>query len=51
MKFMEEIMQIRLISKRKHHFVLTDVSASLQLTLYQVAIRLHKSENMVIKCA
>jgi hypothetical protein len=28
MKFMEEIMQIGLISKRKHHFVLIDVSSS-----------------------
>jgi hypothetical protein len=28
MKFMEEIMQIGLISKRKRHFVLIDVSAS-----------------------
>jgi hypothetical protein len=38
---MEEIMQIGLISKRKHHFVLIDVSLSLNLTSYQIAIRLH----------
>jgi hypothetical protein len=41
MKFMEQIMQIGLIFKRKHHFVLIDVSTSKKLTLYQIAIRLH----------
>ncbi len=40
MKFMEEMMQIGLISKRKHHFVLIDVSASLKL--YEIAIRLYR---------
>jgi hypothetical protein len=41
MKFMEEMMQIGLISKRKHHFVRIDVSASMKLTSYQIAIRQH----------
>jgi hypothetical protein len=31
MKFMEEIMQIGLISKRKHHFVLLDVQLVLEV--------------------
>jgi len=34
------MMQIGLISKRKHHFVLIDVSASLKL--YEIAIRLYR---------
>jgi len=38
---MEEMMQIGLISKRKHHFVRIDVSASMKLTSYQIAIRQH----------
>jgi hypothetical protein len=51
MNFMEEIMQIGLISKRKHHFVLIDVSileVDFVSNSYRMALSLR---NMLIKCA
>jgi hypothetical protein len=50
MKFMEEIMQIGLISKREHHFVLIDVSVlevDFMSNSYKMALSLR---NMLIKC-
>ncbi len=46
MKFMEEMMQIGLSFKRKHHFVLIDVSASLKFTWYEIAIRLYRVQEI-----
>jgi hypothetical protein len=51
MKFMEEIMHIGLIFKRKHHFVLVDVSVlevDFVSNSYKMALSLR---NLLIKCA
>ncbi len=52
MKFMEEMMQIGLISKRKYHFVLIEVSVSWKLTFVSNSYKIARSlRNVLIKCA